>query len=646
MRNKISGGLFTREDIADQRAWIGETLKATIRTEITHVGLVEWAENKRVIPKGLSPMDGLFSWDVTPYLEEIAECLSETSAVQEIAVMKGARVGFTVGVLENFIGYSIDVAPAPILYVGADKEAAEEVMKTRIRPMLQESGLGGKIFAPTVNARSKATGETNRLVEFSGGRLRAIGPAVGSKLRGNGFSRLMLDEIDAWKNEVGTPGGKTKSEGSTLSNILRRSDEYEETRKILYGGTPLLRSSSIIEPLYQSGDQRRFFVPCKHCGAMQFLKWEGIKYSTDETGRLIEESVHYECESCGGHWKNEDKVNFMRTVRQGGKAEWRPTAEPRRRGLRSYHLPSFYSPVGFRSWASIVQEWLDVGDDITKRQTLVNTVFGETWYEVGRAVEYERIMIRREGMGEFNPTEWPAGALCTTIGADVQKDRIEAEVVAWGEGLESWSLGYHVFRGDTEDPTSTAWTGLRDLIYSEPAGRQVFAVLIDSSYLPDIVYGFCEGLLGDGIILPCAGEEMQSAQRRLYALRNMTGWAVQRADIQTNQLKGQFYRMLSKPRAENGLIPTGYCHFPEEYGEAYFKMLTAEEEVSKQMANGRTRRVWQKIKGRGRNEALDCRVYAMAALNVLKGKCLNEEDEPVSWNVFWSWWKEAHGIES
>jgi phage terminase large subunit GpA-like protein len=605
--------------------------------------MVEWAEKTRVIPKGLSPMDGLFSWDVTPYLEEIADCFSETSPVQEIAVMKGARVGFTVGVLENFIGYSIDVAPAPILFVSADKELAEEVMKTRIGPMIQESGLSAKIFAPQSAAKTRATGDTNRLKEFAGGRLRAIGPSVGAKLRGTGFSRLLLDEIDAWKNEVGTVGGKMKAEGSTLANILRRSDEYEETRKIFYGGTPLLRSSSVIEPLFLAGDQRRYFVPCKHCGAMQYLKWDGIKYETDDTGRLVQDSVHYECEKCGGHWKNEDKVNFMRTKRQGGIAEWRPTAEPRRHGLRSYHLPSFYSPIGFRSWESIVQEWLDVGDDVTKRQTIVNTVFGETWYEVGVVPDYTRVMIRREGQDIFDTTVWPDRALVCTIGADVQKDRIEAEVVAWGPTMESWSLSYHTFRvnpgSDTSDLSDKSWSEFRDLILSEPCGHAVSAVLVDSSYISDQVYTFCESFLGVALVYPVMGESAQTQEKRLFTLTRNPGYAQRRVDIQTGRFKRQLYAQLLKSMPEQGLVPEGYCHFPIHYGEPYFKMLMSEHYVPKRIPGTNiTRNVWEKISAGRRNEALDCRVYAMAALYVVHAKILEElglDEGSVSWADFW-----------
>ena len=58
----------------------------------------------------------------------------------------------------------------------------------------------------------------------------------------------------------------------------------------------------------------------------------------------------------------------------------------------------------------------------------------------------------------------------------------------------------------------------------------------------------------------------------------------------------------------------GYCHFPIERSEEYFRMLTSEKKVTRYF-KGRPRREWVKV--RQRNEALDCRVYALAALQLM-----------------------------
>jgi phage terminase large subunit GpA-like protein len=43
----------------------------------------------------------------------------------------------------------------------------------------------------------------------------------------------------------------------------------------------------------------------------------------------------------------------------------------------------------------------------------------------------------------------PAGGLLLTAGADVQKDRIEVSVWAFGRGKESWLVEHRVLMGDT-----------------------------------------------------------------------------------------------------------------------------------------------------------------------------------------------------
>jgi phage terminase large subunit GpA-like protein len=60
-----------------------------------------------------------------------------------------------------------------------------------------------------------------------------------------------------------------------------------------------------------------------------------------------------------------------------------------------------------------------------------------------------------------------------------------------------------------------------------------------------------------------------------------------------------------------------YCHFPkrDDYGSGYFAGLLSERLVYQ--ADKKQPWSWQKIPGHERNEALDCRNYAMAAFKAL-----------------------------
>src|SRR5436190_757525 len=80
-------------------------------------------------------------------------------------------------------------------------------------------------------------------------------------------------------------------------------------------------------------------------------------------------------------------------------------------------------------------------------------------------------------------------------------------------------------------------------------------------------------------------------------------------------IKEELFRWLrlDRPTAESGkAYPAGYCHFPQ-YGEEFFKQITAEQLVTR-VVKGYRRGEWQKT--RDRNEALDCRVYARSAAAV------------------------------
>lgn len=601
-----------------------DAIRTMIPHQVNRLSVSDWAEKKRILPPGLSPMPGPFTWKVTPYLREIADCFSERSPIQKVAIMKGTQLGFTVAIGENWMGYVIDMAPGPMMFVSGDKEMAQDAVEVRVDRMIESAGLADRIFAQTDKPHSKKTGDTKRKKEFPGGFLLALGPNVGAKLRQFSVRYLFYDEVDAYPQETGT-------EGNPLKLGERRTDAFERIRKILYISTPLVEQTSRIKPLFERGDQRYFYVPCPRCHHKQVLKWDRLKYEKDELGRLIWDSVHYECERCKGHWKNEDKAYFL------PRGEWRPTAEPLEPGFRSYHLSALYSPVGMRSWESICQEWIQAKDDPVMLRVFVNTVLGETWVERGEAPRYERVMLRRE---QYAVGCLPEGAkpLLLTIGVDVQADRIEVEIVAWGRDKESWSIDYRVIAGDTSHVDDQCWRDLSELIASEHAGLRASMVLVDAGYNTPTVYQFCEQYLQG--VLPVMGESTTTGKhKKAFIFRDVAGYQVKRVDLNTDFLKQEFYGYLARGVPEGATnYPGGYCHFPLEYGERYFRQLTAEERMKETTRTGKIKYVWHLASGR-RNEALDARVYAMGALYVLRWIASEEMEleEEMAWIEFWDY---------
>ncbi|MFW6312253.1 MAG: phage terminase large subunit family protein [Spirochaetota bacterium] len=605
--------------------WLNEIIESLIEVEHNRMTVPEWAEAKRVLPEGLTSMPGPFRFEVAPYLREIAWCLSVTSSVQKVAMMKGTQLGFTVGVLENAIGYIIDVAPGPSMFVSGDASMAEASIELRVDRMIQSAGLADRIFSQSEKRHNKKTGDTKRRKDFPGGFLLAVGPYSGSKLRSFSIRWLLFDEVDAYPQE-------TRNEGDPIALAEKRTDAFESIRKILYGSTPLVQQSSRIEPLFEAGDQRYYHVPCKHCGAMQAMSWAQIRYERDDLGRLVWDSVHYECVECGGHWFNHDKAWFLE------RGEWRATAEATEPNYRSYHLNALYSPVGMKSWGACVQEWINAQGDPQKLRVFVNTVLGETWVEKGEAPQYERVMLRRE---RYAPGEIPetAEAYFVTIGGDVQGDRIECEVVAWGREKESWSLGYHVIEGDTADLQSAAWRGFYEVATAEHAGLATAVVLIDAGYRTQTVYQWVDQFQGG--VLAVQGQSGGRPGRRLYKIVDVPEYQIERVDLFVDPLKSELYDYLRNMHDpdEDGRFPRGYCHFPEEYGEAFFQGITAEELVKEKARTGHVRMRW--MKKRERNEPLDCRVYAMGGLYI-HAQAVSEEMlglEQIDWKAFWDWWE-------
>jgi hypothetical protein len=182
------------------------------------------------------------------------------------------------------------------------------------------------------------------------------------------------------------------------------------------------------------------------------------------------------------------------------RGEWR-AEDPENDGkVRGYHLSALYSPLGWMSWGDIAAAFVAVHKNPLEFRVFTNTVLGETWRERGEAPEWKRLYERRESYGLGTV---PRGGLVLTAGADVQKDRIVVEIVAWGRGKSSWSIDYGVIPGDTSllpDPAleldPSPWKQLDELLarvfpHEDGAEMPIRMLAVDSGYNTQTVYSWC-----------------------------------------------------------------------------------------------------------------------------------------------------------
>ena len=81
----------------------------------------EWAEQNRFMTSDVSAMEGMYTFNNSPYVREIVDFLSPSNPYRILAIMKGAQLGLSTGFIENGIGWIISQQPGNVLcLVGHD----------------------------------------------------------------------------------------------------------------------------------------------------------------------------------------------------------------------------------------------------------------------------------------------------------------------------------------------------------------------------------------------------------------------------------------------------------------------------------------------------------------------------------------------
>lgn len=569
----------------------------------------QWADERRYLTRKDSAEEGPWRTSRTPYLREPMDAFSVSCPVQEIVMVFASQTGKSSAV-NNCMGYAMDIVPGPALLVQPTEGMAKRYSKMRIQPMIEGTA---SLLAKVLPSRSRDSGNTLFQKEFINGAQMIIGGAnSAASLASMPIRFAAEDEVDRFPLDV-------DEEGAPSDLVEARLRTFGDRKKRIKTSTPTLAGRSRIWWEWEKSDQRSYFLPCPHCGHYQVLTWDKLRYDTSDPmiplGGLSRSPL-MACEACGECFGEEAKVRWY----EEDLGQWRP--ENPGSLIRGYHLPGFYAPLGWLSWTEIILGYERARGDDIKTKTFINTVLAECYAVPGEVPDWEAIYRRRE---TYPIGIVPDGAVVLTAFADVQLDRLEVEIVGWGENMESWSVDYIVIPGDTftiqaDDHVPCCWRELGRIFnasYRTAAGGEmrIERAGVDSGYNTQTVYAWVRSQHDPRIVATKGAESLGSllgtpSTHEVTIRGKKISRGIRLWPIGVSIGKGEFYGWLRSdpPLDPADAVPRGFCHFPM-YGQEHFLGLTAEE-LQQRLLRGFTKFEWVKI--RQRNEQLDCRVGARA----------------------------------
>ena len=549
------------------------------------VPLSKWADENMVLSSEASAAPG--PWRCLPYQRGPLDCMSVHSPHEEIVLRFASQTGKT-SLMLAFLAQVIAEDPGPVLVVLPTLTVCEAFSKDRLAPLFRDCDvLRGRVADP----KSRDAGSTIFHRQFAGGHVTIVSSNSAAGLASRPIRYLLLDEVDRFLPSAGAEGNP--------SDLARARLRAFWNRKLIRSSSPTVKGSEI-DVAYEASDKRRYHVPCPLCGLLQVLTWQRVEWPDDHP-----EDAAYRCEGC------EQPIPHHRKWWMVERGEW--IAENLASKIPGFTLPEEYSLT--RTWGEMAADWLKAQGNPEKVRTFVNTSLCLNYDEEGAANITEReLLARSENYGPLLPER----AAIVTAGVDVQADRAEVSVYAWGAGEESWLMAHRTILGDPTGPG--LWARLDEFLmerWTHPVLGPVpiHAACIDSSAFTAAVCRFCEDRRG----------------RRVWATKGAAGARPPWPRKLSRAAKGNVYligvdalrtTVAGRLKITDG---AGRMHFPATVGLPFFEQLNSEY-VSTSYRKGRPVREWVRRKGR-RAEAWDCAVYALAALHGLMAQGVHVDSE-------------------
>lgn len=571
---------------------------------------VEWADDKYYLPRESSYQEG--KWVTLPFQVAIMNAMGK-EGIRTVNFIKSARVGYT-KMLLAVVAYFIEHKKRNCLIFQPTDPDAAKFMKTHVEPTIRE--------VPSLLALAPWYGKKHRdstldLKRFSHGYgLWVVGGAAAKNYREKSVDTVVYDELSSFDADVEKEGSPTilgdkRIEGSIFPKTIR-------------GSTPKIKGTCQIEKATRESEHMlRFHVPCPHCGEEQYLKFGdrdtpfGLKWDAGKP-----DSVYYLCEhnACviqqpdldqrDGRWVCETSGIWTQDGMTWFDADAREIPAPR---SLSFHIWTAYSP--FTTWEQIVWDFIAAQKDPNGMKGFWNTTLGETYDEnvgekLGHDILLEKVFVYK--------AQVPHRVVYLTAGIDSQKDRFEIYVWGWGAGEEGFLVCKAIVMGrpDDEDTLSRVDEVINRRYQHEDGSEMTIGrICWDTGGIDPVIVHKRSRKHGIFRVLPIKGASVYG--KTVITMPTSRGQhGTYLCEIGTDTAKELLYARMGMPRTDFDDPTPGGIRFPSDleiFSEVEARQLVAEE-LTQKLVNGKLRLLWDARKRR--NEALDCFVYAYAALRL------------------------------
>jgi hypothetical protein len=551
-----------------------------------------WAEQNVYLSSRVSPRPGMYRSDWCPYVREPQDAFDDPT-VETIVLCWSTRSQKSETML-NMVRKAI-VVDRDSAMIGLPSEPfARSFSETRFQPPFRDS--------PSLAAELPANSDHFKLLEmhFRHSSCWLVGAGSPANLKSRGVRVVAADEVDTWP-------GQTKKETGALQQLLERNRD-RWNRKTVIGSTPTVESGQIWRE-FLKGDQRRYFMPCPHCGHFQFFRHRQLYHDpkakrNDGSWDMehVLRSTVYLCENkdCGKPITDSDKPMMLAL------GEWRPTAAPRDVGRRSYHLNALY-PVWTTFGEVQVMFLKSNASSPEDLQRFINSWLAEPWQLYGDNSEFENLLdvVRAREPVESVPKEH-----VVIVSADIQQTNIYFESRAHARNRDSVGLDYGCIPGFEElEAAADKWGA--------------FAVFVDMPYRTSEVLEWCMQKRREGkLYVPVLGNSSLLVPLR-WAKVPIEGGLFKGQVIDCLRFRPNDYKDTWAGRVKRLTEDAPKWVMVSNADNDYKKQLAGEVRVQRRLAGGRIGYEWVT---RGPNHYLDCAVINIAGYDAVRPLAFDVEE--------------------